>query len=138
MEKPNKEKDVQMIKEAKAQAQTQLDNFPMLHEIAIKGQVADKAGNQTKVLTVDLDKEGFIGLFLQFGNPFSMGAKGMEENSEKLVKYLEFMSNIDLTNSANHKEIGLAAISKARQAVSDFFTLTLVSGLALENVMVVE
>lgn len=138
MVKPTKAQDVKMIKEAKAEAQQQLDNFPMLHEIAIKGQVADKDGNQTKVLTIDLDKEGFIGLFLQFGNPFSMGVGGIDEKSEKLVKYLDFMSNIDLTNTANHKAIGLSAMSKARQVVSDFFTLTLVSGLALENVMVAE
>lgn len=135
MTKMTKEQAFQTAKEAKENATQQLSNFPDVHEIEIKGQVADKAGNQTKVLVVDFDKEGFIGLFLKLGNPFSMGQDGIVEDSEKLVKYVEFMSNIDLTKKENLKEVGLKAVSKARGLVSDFFTLTLVSELSLDGVM---
>lgn len=138
MEKPTKEQALKTAHEAKEEAAKQLENFPSVHEIAIKGQVADKSGNQTKVLVVDFDKEGFIGLFLKHGNPFSMGAKGIVEDSDKLVKYVEFMSNIDLTKQTNLKEVGLKAVSKARGLVSDFFTLTLVSELSLDGATVSE
>lgn len=133
MEKITKEQAFQTAKEAKENAIEQLSAFPEVHEIAIKGQVTDKAGNQTKVLVMDFDKEGFIGLFLKHGNPFSMGAGGIVEDSDKLVKYVEFMSNIDLTKKENLKEVGIKAISKARGLVSDFFTLTLVSELSLDE-----
>lgn len=135
MAKLTKEQAFAEAQKAKDAATKQLDEFQNFHEIAIKGQVADKDGNQTKVLVIDFDKEGFIGLFLQLGNPFSMGPEGIAENSEKLVKYVEFMSNIDLTIKENQKEVGLKAISKARSLVSDFFTLTLVSELSLDDVM---
>lgn len=135
MEKLTKEQAIQTAKEAKENASKQLEQFPMLHEIAIKGQVEDKEGNQTKVLVLDFDAEGFIGLFLKHGNPFSIGAEGLVEDSTKLVKYVEFMSNIDLTKKENLKVVGLPAVGKARGLVADFFTLTLVSDLSLDGVM---
>lgn len=133
-----KEQAFKTAQEAKETATKQLTQFPDLHEIEIKGQVADKDGNQTKVLIVDFDKDGFIGLFLKHGNPFSMGPNGIVEDSEKLVKYVEFMSNIDLTKKENLNGVGLKAVSKARGLVSDFFTLTLVSELSLDGEMVAE
>lgn len=136
MRKLTKEQALETAKEAKESAAKQLESFPDVHEIEIKGQVADKAGHQTKVLVIDFDKEGFIGLFLKHGNPLSMGAEGIVEDSEKLVNYVEFMSNIDLTKKENLKEVGLKAVSKARGLVSDFFTLTLVSELSLDGGMV--
>lgn len=135
MGKLTKEQAIQTAKEAKENASKQLEQFPMLHEIAIKGQVEDKEGNQTKVLVLDFDAEGFIGLFLKHGNPFSIGAEGLVEDSAKLVKYVEFMSNIDLTKKENLKVVGLPAVGKARGLVADFFTLTLVSDLSLDGVM---
>lgn len=138
MEKITKEQAFKTAKEAKDNATEQLESFPTLHEIEIKGQVTDKDGNQTKVLVVDLDKEGFIGFFLKYGNPFSMSARGIVEDSDKLVKYVEFMSNIDLNKKENLQGIGLKAVSKARGIVSDFFTLTLVSEMSLDEEMAAE
>lgn len=132
MENQTKEQALKAAREAQETATEQLSRFQSLHEIKIKGQVEDKSGNQTKVLVLDFDKEDFIGFFLKQGNPFSMGPEGIIENSEKVVKYVEFMSNIDLTKKANLKAVGLAAVSKARGLVADFFMLTLVSDLQLD------
>lgn len=133
MQQMTKEQAFKTAQEAKENATKQLSNFQNVHEIAIKGQVADKEGNQTKVLVMDFDKDGFIGLFLKQGNPFSMGEEGIVEDSDKLVKYVEFMSNIDLTKQDNLKAVGLKAVGKARGLASDFFTLTLVSELSLDG-----
>lgn len=138
MQPMNKEQALQTAKEAQASATAQLASFQSLHEIKIKGKATDKDGNQTKVLVLDFDKEEFIGFFLKQGNPFSMGPEGIVENSDKVVRYVEFMSNIDLTKKENLKQVGLTAVSKARGLVADFFTLTLVSELSLDGETVAE
>lgn len=125
----DKNQALQDLKKAQADADKQLEAMGTEHEFEIKGECLDKNGNKTKVLVIDTDKEGYIGMFLSLGNPYSVNGDGeQKEDSDKLVKYFHFMSNIDLKDTANQKAVGIKAISKARSVVGNFFMLSLVSG----------
>ncbi len=132
-------KAIAEFKKMKKGYQEKLDKFPTIHQFAIKSECLDKDGNKTKVLIIDTDKKGYIGKFLQLGNPYSVYADEdnkdvkTNEDGEKLAKYVQFMANIDLEENA--EAIGLQAMAQARNVVSDFFSLVLVSAMKEDTEM---
>ncbi len=110
---------VKMVKEFEGQ-----QKFPM------DSECLDKQGNSTKVLTVDVDREGIFGLYVDLGNPYTITKEGtIEEDKKILSAYLNFMSDIDLSKEENLKAIGWN-IEKARELVQSFFMLRLASNLS--------
>ncbi len=122
-------KAIAEFKQYQKNAQKQLNELPTVHQFAIKSKCLDKDGNETQVLYIDTDKKGYIGKFLQLGNPYSFDTETGKTNEDgvKIAEYLQFMASIDLLE--NEKAIGMQAIAKARNVVSDFFMLNLVSAL---------
>lgn len=93
------------------------------HVFAMLSECKDKDGNETKVLKIDLDKDGFLGMYRRLRQPVTLGGEGMIVNDEKVDAYLQFMSNIDLTDKDNLKAVGMSALGKASDTVAAFFTL---------------
>ncbi len=136
--KATENEQAQAIAEFKQQqknAQKQLDNFADVHDFEIKSECLDKDGNKTKVLIIDTDKKGYIGKFLLLGNPISFDTETGKtiEDGVKIAEYLQFMASIDIEENA--EAIGMQAIAKARNVVTDFFMLVLVSSLNLGEEM---
>lgn len=108
-----------------SEAQKELDEMDMVQKFELTEVLTDKSGEKTKVLEIDLDKKGIIGMILRSGNPVSYDSKGeISISDESLIKYVEFMSNIELTDD-NLDLIGWT-ITKAREAIKGFFMLRLV------------
>ncbi len=122
-------KAIAEFKEYQKNAQKQLNEFADVHDFEIKSECLDKQGEKTKVLYIDTDKKGYIGKFLLLGNPISFDAETgkTSEDGAKIAEYLQFMASIDIEENA--EAIGMQAIAKARNVVTDFFTLVLVSAL---------
>ena len=95
------------------------DDWDTEKRYALKEELDDKNGNKTKVLILKTDQSHFIEMYANTGQPFVIGHDGKPiEDSEKLMDWLKFAVNIELT-SDNMKLIGTPLL-KARQALSDF------------------
>lgn len=113
------------------EAQKELDALDTVKEFATVEEVVDKDGTPTRVLEIDLDRVGVLGLFMDVGQPFSVQGNGdLQENPKKISQYMDFMANIDLSDDDNLKKIGWSAMSKARGMVRDFFILRLASDIS--------
>lgn len=118
------------IQKMKTMAEKDMKSFEPVQSFEIPTECEDKEGESTRVLIIDTDKEGILGLFMEHGQPFSFGHDGqIKEDNKKLSLYFNFMSNIDLTNSDNLKAIGWNTLPKAREVVRNFFMLRLVLDL---------
>lgn len=111
----------------------ELAAFPGQHRFATAEQLTDKTGALTEVLIISTDPPGFMGAFLKLGNPYRFdenAAGNLQEDGDKIMKWLHLMSNIDMNDESNRKKIGIEALADARDAVSGFFMLLLMSRLA--------
>ena len=109
-------------------AETALDNWENEHRLPIKAQVLDKKRQTVEVLIIDTDPPGFMGMILKKGNPFAFDESGLpKENEEKLESWINICSNLDLRDPEVQKAVGVKSLLKAREIVSNFFMLYLVS-----------
>lgn len=114
-------------------AKDQLDALPSVHRFEMAGECADKHGELTRVLEIDLDCEGVLGLFMDIGQPYEFvfdkdaaPEDRIKKNAAKFKRFFAAMSNVDLDEPANLRAVGRSALSKARGAADGFFQLTLV------------
>ena len=108
-------------------AEAELDALGVEHKFQMKGSCEDKSGNETSVLRVNLDADGFLGLYMKLGLPaaFSSIKGDVEIDDEKIAAYFSFMANIDLSKGSNLSAIGISSLNKARETVKAFFMLRL-------------
>ncbi len=138
--------DKEMIAKAhemRASARIERDAFPKIHKFEMAGECLTKAGEKTKALVIDIDCDGFIGLFMVQGQPYTLNAGVDVPDNQRIIKdaakvsaYLGAMSNIDMTNTDNLRAIGLSAIAEAQAVLDGFFTLLVLSSLSLKEAAV--
>lgn len=122
------------------EAKTTLDEYGTLHRFEMAGQCKDLAGNETKVLEIDLDCDGILDLFMDIGPAYSF-VPGVEvapdarvkKDAAKFKRYMQKMANVDLSDSEVTKAVGWSALGQAREVVDGFFMLRLVSDTKLES-----
>jgi hypothetical protein len=125
-----KDKATAQISAMQAEAAKDLEQFETIQKFEMAGECTDKNGEKTRVLIVDTDADGILGLFMEIGQPFSFSATGdIKEDSAKVRKFMAHMSNVDLSDGAVQKAVGWAALGKAREVARAFFMLRLVSDL---------
>ena len=112
-----------LVRELSQEAQKDLDKLDMSHSFETLSECKDKDGEPTKVLRIELDKKGFLGMFVKLGQPVTIGVDGLVFNDTKIFAYTKFMSNINLDSEKNLEAIGMRALGKGRSIVTDFFTL---------------
>lgn len=139
--KTSQEKEIAAAKaelaEFRNEAQKQLDDMPSVHRFAMASECLDKHGEMTRVLEIDLDSEGLLGLFMEVGQPYEFvfdkdADERVKKNHAKFKRFFAAMSNVDFDDPANLKAIGRSALSKARAVADGFFQLTLVCDSPLE------
>lgn len=127
------------LAEFRKSAQEQLDALPSVHRFEMAGECADKHGELTRVLEIDLDCEGVLGLFMELGQPYEFvfdkdaaPDDRVKKNPAKFKRFFTAMANVDLDDPANLKAVGRSALAKARGVADGFFQLTLVSDSPFE------
>lgn len=131
-------KAVGEAKDMQEEAKKDYDKFPTSHEIELPVEVDDKDGEPTRVLIIETDKAGMIGMFMDNGNPISFNATAEEESAKVEIdkgmirSYTEFMANVDLSDEETLEKIGLGPIAKVREIVNNFFMLRLVLDTSVE------
>lgn len=120
-------------------AQRELDALDSIKQFAMVGECEDKNGELTRVLILDTDADGILGLFMELGQPYSFvtdvdvpADERIKKNGAKFQRYFQEMVNIDLTDKANLRAIGWGALGQAREYVDGFFMLRLVCDTQLE------
>jgi hypothetical protein len=97
-------------------------NSDTIHAYDMDSTCSDQTGQPTRQLVIDLDPLGIIGQIMTFGLPFTVSEKGkITENKALSTQYLNFMANIDLTETANLKAVGFGTLGKARAVVRAHF-----------------
>ena len=134
------DKDKKEFKQWKDEAQKALDDMPSVHKFVMVNECTDKNGELTKVLLIDTDCDGFLGLLMDIGKPYTFSVEPNVSADERIIKntgkfsqYFHEMSNIDLRDKVNAKAVGAAALAKAQSVLEDFFTLFLVSATSIQG-----
>jgi hypothetical protein len=111
------------------EALVQLGEAKGEHRFEMVGECLDKAGEKTRVLIIDTDRPGSLGLYAERGNPFEpdLTTGKMEEDKESSTAFLRFMANVDIKNDDVLQAVGFTALGQARTAVRNFFMLQRVS-----------
>lgn len=134
------------IKQAKSEfaglqdgARRELEAMTTAHRFAMVGECRDKHGDLTRVLEIDTDAEGILGLFMEIGQPYTFSLEKdvlpedrMKKDNAKLNKFLAVMANVDLSDKEVLKAVGWTALAGARSIADSFFTLRLVADTQLE------
>lgn len=86
-----------------------------IHTYQTAQTCTDKSGQPVDQLVIDLDRAGIFGEIMQHGHPITLADDGSAVENKTLLKhYLNFAANIDLTDVANLKSIGMGPLGKAR------------------------
>lgn len=123
-------KSLKEYEEARKESIEAINNFDTSQQFEMSEEAEDKNGKLTRVLVIDTDRSGILSLMARLGNPCSVEPEkeGLTWDDDLLFKYFNAMSNIELTD-ANLKLIGRKAVLSARNMVTNFFTLLVVSEL---------
>lgn len=129
-------KEMEQFKQASRQ---QLEAMGTLHRFEMAGECTDLGGELTRVLEIDTDAEGILGLFMELGQPYSFvmdkdvaPEDRVRKDGAKFQRYLQAMANVDLSDKAVLKAVGWSALARAREVADGFFMLRLVCDTSLE------
>ena len=82
---------MQKLAEIKKDAQKDMDDFQNVQKFEIASECLDKQGQPTKVLIIDTDTQGILGMFMENGQPLSFDLVGAaKEDKALLAEYMDF------------------------------------------------